>query len=68
LGAPAAEGHVRLRRQRGDPDTSQVEPPLIDDEPPLPQREELPVEEQEVVELEVPLQPHECPPLESLQP
>src|ERR1051326_7238016 len=66
--APPAEGQVRLGRQRGDPDTRQVAPPLVDDEAPLPARQELPVELQQVVELEMPFEREEGSPLDLLQP
>src|SRR5947199_26659 len=44
-----------LCRQGRDPDARQISPPLVDHEAALPLRKELPVEEQQVVELEAAL-------------
>ena len=56
LAVSSAEGQIRLGRERRDPDARKVEPLLVHDEAALPLREELPVEEQEIVELEVALE------------
>ena len=63
----ALERQVRLGRERGDPDPGQVEPPLVDDEAPLPAREELAVEGEQVVELEMALQRQQRAALHGLQ-
>src|SRR5262249_534341 len=63
----AAERQVRLGRKRRNPDPWKVETPLVDDEAALPAREELPIEEEQVVELEAALQPQERATLEPLQ-
>ena len=67
LTAVALERQVGLGRERGDPDARQVTPTLVDDEPPLPLREELAVEREQVVELEMPLEREQCAPLHLLQ-
>src|SRR5262249_1597839 len=64
---PLGEREVRLGGKRGDPDARQVEPLLVDDKAALPRREELPVEEQQVVELEMALELQQRTPLEALQ-
>ena len=61
------ERQVRLGSERGDADARQIAPPLVDDEPPLPAREELAVEEEQVVELELALQREQRAPLQLLQ-
>src|SRR5262245_14743378 len=63
----AAERQVRLRGERGDADTRQVELALVDDEPPLPGREELAVEHEQIVQLEATLESQQRAPLELLQ-
>src|SRR5919198_1332546 len=63
----AAEREVCLGGERGDSDPRQVEPPLVDDEAPLPAREELPIEEEKVVELEAAFQAQQRAPFEPLQ-
>ena len=63
----ALERQVGLGGERRDADPRQVEAPLVDDEAPLPAREELAVEREQVVELEVALEPQQRAPLQLLQ-
>src|SRR6185437_2119154 len=65
--APALEREVRLGCESRDPDAGQVAAVLVDDEPALPEREELPVEDEQVVELEMPLERQQRASLELLQ-
>src|ERR671930_2513960 len=62
----SAERQVGLGGKRGNADAGQVEPSLVDHEPPLPLRKELAVEQKQIVELEVTLQPQQRPSLEAL--
>src|SRR5581483_6376235 len=61
------EREVRLDGERRDSHARQVATPLVDHEALLPGREELPVEEQQVVELEPRLHATECRSLEALR-
>src|SRR5207247_9126198 len=62
-----AEGEIGLRGKRSDANPRQIETRLVHDEAALPPRKELAIEQQQVVELEMSLEPKERPALEPLQ-